>query len=107
MRRERRDFQGAAGDSVAHAKKGKKMDKFDDAVELFQLGARMSLRYHEKPIVVTYSGGKDSDVLVQVALASGMPFEVHNNHTTVDAPCKSCKNIRGGKGQWKIISERH
>lgn len=86
MRRERRDFQGAAGDSVAHAKKGKKMDKFDDAVELFQLGARMSLRYHEKQIVVTYSGGKDSDVLVQVALASGMPFEVHNNHTTVDAP---------------------
>lgn len=62
------------------------MDKFDDAVELFKLGAGMSLRYHEKPIVVTYSGGKDSDVLVQVALASGMPFEVRNNHTTVDAP---------------------
>ena len=62
------------------------MDKFDDAIELFKMGAQMSLRYQERPIVVTYSGGKDSDVLVEVALASGMPFEVHNNHTTVDAP---------------------
>lgn len=62
------------------------MDKFDDAIELFKMGARMSLRYQERPIVVTYSGGKDSDVLVEVALASGMPFEVYNSHTTVDAP---------------------
>lgn len=62
------------------------MDKFDDAIELFKMGAKMSLRYQEKPIVVTYSGGKDSDVLVEVALASGAPFEVYNNHTTVDAP---------------------
>lgn len=62
------------------------MDKFDEAIELFQMGSRMSLRYQDRPIVVTYSGGKDSDVLLEVARASGEPFEVHNNHTTVDAP---------------------
>lgn len=62
------------------------MDKFDEAIELFKMGSSMSLRYQERPIVVTYSGGKDSDVLVEVALASGEPFEVHNNHTTADAP---------------------
>lgn len=62
------------------------MDKFDEAIELFKMGSRMSLRYQERPIVVTYSGGKDSDVLLEVAKASGEPFEVHNNHTTVDAP---------------------
>lgn len=62
------------------------MDKFDEAIELFKMGSRMSLRYQERPIVVTYSGGKDSDVILEVAKASGEPFEVHNNHTTVDAP---------------------
>lgn len=62
------------------------MDKFDEAIELFKMGSHMSLNYQERPIVVTYSGGKDSDVLLEVALASGEPFEVHNNHTTADAP---------------------
>lgn len=62
------------------------MDKFDEAIELFKMGSQMSLRYQDRPIVVTYSGGKDSDALVEVALASGEPFEVHNNHTTADAP---------------------
>lgn len=62
------------------------MDKFDEAIELFKMGSQMSLRYQNRPIVATYSGGKDSDVLIEVALASGEPFEVYNNHTTVDAP---------------------
>lgn len=62
------------------------MDEFDKAIELFKMGARMSLRYQNRPIVCTYSGGKDSDVLLEVALASGEQFEVHNSHTTVDAP---------------------
>lgn len=62
------------------------MDKFDEAIELFKMGSKMSLMYQSRPIVVTYSGGKDSDVLVEVALASGEPFEVHNSHTTADAP---------------------
>lgn len=64
----------------------KNMDKFDEAIELFKMGSRMSLRYQDRPIAVTYSGGKDSDVLLEVAIASGEPFEVHNNHTTADAP---------------------
>lgn len=62
------------------------MDKFHEAIEIFKMGSHMSLSYQGRPIVVTYSGGKDSDVLIEVAKASGEPFEVHNNHTTVDAP---------------------
>ena len=46
----------------------------------------MSLRYYQKPIVCTYSGGKDSDVLLELFLRSGVEFEVHNSHTTADAP---------------------
>ncbi len=62
------------------------MDDFNNAIELFKMGSRISQRNYGLPIVVTYSGGKDSDVLLEVAKASGEPFEVHNSHTTCDAP---------------------
>ena len=46
----------------------------------------MSLRLYKQPIVITYSGGKDSDVLLHLAEASGIPFEVLHSLTTADAP---------------------
>lgn len=62
------------------------MDNFQKAIEIFKMGSMLSKREYKKPIVVTYSGGKDSDVLLEVAKASGELFEVHNSHTTCDAP---------------------
>lgn len=35
---------------------------------------------------VCYSGGKDSDVIRILSVLSGVKHELHNNHTTVDAP---------------------
>ena len=61
-------------------------DYLDSAIEIFKLGSRTSQRRYGLPIVVTYSGGKDSDALIEVAKASGEPFEVHHSHTTCDAP---------------------
>jgi len=37
-------------------------------------------------LVLAYSGGKDSDVLLDLAVKSGAPFEAAHNLTTVDAP---------------------
>ena len=37
-------------------------------------------------LVLAYSGGKDSDLLLDLAIKSGVPFTVQHNHTTVDAP---------------------
>ena len=37
-------------------------------------------------LILAYSGGKDSDILLDLAIKSGVPFEVQHNHTTVDAP---------------------
>lgn len=37
-------------------------------------------------LIVAYSGGKDSDVLLDLALKSGVPFKAEHNHTTIDAP---------------------
>lgn len=48
----------------------------------------MSREYYGAPLIVTYSGGKDSDVMLHLAETTLRPdeFEVFNSHTTVDAP---------------------
>lgn len=62
------------------------MDLEKISIERIRMASEMSLRHYEKPIVCTYSGGKDSDVMLELFKRSGVPFEVHNSHTTVDAP---------------------
>lgn len=63
-----------------------KMDKEQKAIERIKLASEMSLHHYGKPLVCTYSGGKDSDVMLELFKRSGIPFEVHNSHTTADAP---------------------
>ena len=56
------------------------------AIERLKAASDMSLRLFEKPLVITYSGGKDSDVMLHLAEKSGIPFEVLHSLTTADAP---------------------
>lgn len=69
------------------------MDKEQKAIERIKLASEMSLQYYKKPLVCTYSGGKDSDVMLELFKRSRIPFEVHNNHTTADAP-QTVRHIR-------------
>lgn len=62
------------------------MDLEKKAIERIKLASEMSIQHYEKPLVCTYSGGKDSDVMLELFKRSGILFEVHNSHTTVDAP---------------------
>lgn len=62
------------------------MDLEHKAIERIKTASEMSLHYYRQPLVCTYSGGKDSDVMLELFKRSGVPFEVHNSHTTVDAP---------------------
>lgn len=62
------------------------MDKEQKAIARLKEAAIMSETYYQKPLIVTTSGGKDSDVCVHLALAAGIDFEVQHNHTTADAP---------------------
>lgn len=62
------------------------MDLEQKAFERLRLGAETSERLYNAPLIICYSGGKDSDVLLQLAINSGIRFEVLHNHTTVDAP---------------------
>lgn len=61
-------------------------DKITKAIEAFKTAEKIANDFYDKPVVVTYSGGKDSDVLLDLALKSGIKFEVSHSITTVDAP---------------------
>lgn len=56
------------------------------AIERLKMASDMSLRLYKQPLVVTYSGGKDSDVLLHLAGKAGIPYEVLHSLTTADAP---------------------
>ena len=63
-------------------------EKIKRSKEILKLASEMSKYYYHKPLIITYSGGKDSDVMLQLArecLGKGY-FEVLNSHTTIDAP---------------------
>lgn len=60
--------------------------KIDTAYERFRWAAREAERLFDMPLVVQYSGGKDSDVILQLAKESGVPFRVTHNLTTADPP---------------------
>lgn len=68
-------------------------DKEKKAIKRIQMASEMSLHHYGKPLVCTYSGGKDSDVMLELFRRSGIPFEVHNSHTTADAP-QTVRHIR-------------
>lgn len=46
------------------------------------------------PIEVSYSGGKDSDIILELAKMAGIPFEAIYKNTTIDPPgtIKHCKD---------------
>lgn len=62
------------------------MDLEQKSIERIKLAALMAEQYYNAPLICTYSGGKDSDVMLELFKRSGVDFEVVNSHTTVDAP---------------------
>ena len=60
--------------------------KVEVAYERFRWAAKEAERLFDMPLAVQYSGGKDSDVILQLAKESGVPFRVTHNLTTADPP---------------------
>lgn len=72
------------------------------AIERLRCASDMSLKLYKQPLVITYSGGKDSDVLLHLAKASGIPYEVLHSLTTADAP----ETVRHVYGTFRRLEER-
>lgn len=51
-----------------------------------QMAAELSEKYYQKPLLLTYSGGKDSEVCLELCKRAGVSFEVVHSLTTADAP---------------------
>ena len=63
-------------------------EKIQEAKDILTLAKDISLKYYHEPLIIAYSGGKDSDVMLDIALSclKNEEMEVRNSHTTVDAP---------------------
>ena len=77
------------------------MDMEQLAIERLKLAAMMSEQYYHKPLMICYSGGKDSDVLLELARRAGIRYEVEHSLTTVDAP----ETIRHIKAKFQKLEE--
>lgn len=56
------------------------------AIDRLKAASEMSLMAYQQPLVICISGGKDSGVITELAVRSGIPCEFQHNHTTADAP---------------------
>ena len=52
----------------------------------FAINLLRSIPTEDGPIEVSYSGGKDSDVILELAKMAGIPFEAIYKQTTIDPP---------------------
>ena len=63
-------------------------EKVEESRRILRLACDMSFTYYGEPLILGYSAGKDSDVLLHLAETTLKPneFEVINSHTSVDYP---------------------
>lgn len=72
---------------------GLTLDLEHKAIDRLQAASDMSLAIYQKPLSICYSGGKDSEVLLDLAIKAKIPMIVANSHTTADAP-ETVRHIR-------------
>ena len=63
-------------------------EKIEKSKKVIKLASEMSKHFYHQPIIICYSGGKDSDVILRLAMDVLKPseFEVLHSITTVDSP---------------------
>lgn len=78
------------------------VDKVEVAIERIRVLADRAILNDPRGFVVCDSGGKDSNVIKQLAYLSGVPFEIVHNHTTVDYP-ETVYYVRREKKRWEEL----
>lgn len=79
---------------------GTKYDKANQAIKLIREFEAVSLARNPLGYVVGYSGGKDSEVLVDLFIRAKVKFIIIHNHTGLDAP-ETVYFIRKKFKQWR------
>ena len=59
--------------------------KVEQAIKLIQSASKIASE-HNQPLELCYSGGKDSDVILELAKMSGVEFRAIYKNTTIDPP---------------------
>ena len=77
-------------------------DLYQMAIERLKAASDMSLTAYQQPLVICISGGKDSGVITELAVRSGIPCEFQHNHTTADAP----ETVRFVRSEFKRLEEK-
>lgn len=65
---------------------GTPQSTLNQSIKLIQTFEESAIKRNPLGYVVGYSGGKDSDVLLDLFKKSGVRFFVYHNHTTLDTP---------------------
>ena len=60
--------------------------KIETSIATIQKAAKLAQNYTGKPLVVAFSGGKDSQTVYHLAEAAGVDFEAVYSATTIDPP---------------------
>lgn len=79
---------------------GTPQSKLNQSLKLIRDFEEAALARNPKGYIVGYSGGKDSDVLVDLFRRSGVKSAVIHNHTTLDAP-DTVYHIRKKFAEWE------
>ena len=59
--------------------------KVEQAIRLIKSAGRMAEKKGQ-PVEISYSGGKDSDVILELARMSGINYQAIYKNTTIDPP---------------------
>ena len=59
------------------------MEKEQKAIERLKLAAEMSETYYGKPLIVTTSGGKDSDVCIEMCIRDSLLSHQVNDNSLI------------------------
>lgn len=69
------------------------MDLEKVSIERLKMASIVSEKFYKEPLLILYSGGKDSEVILRLAEKSGINYEVMHSLTTADAP-ETVRHIR-------------
>lgn len=59
--------------------------KVNQAIKLIQSASKVA-KEHGQPLEVGYSGGKDSDVILELVRMANVPYRAIYKNTTIDPP---------------------